>query len=152
MVNKFESPENLETRFDQSSPVQPVSEIQRSQKISKHHFFLKIICLKKKNPVPPKKKYAILLVFPYQEDAIPRELSSPARFRNPKILNSLKKSLFFNKKIEEKKCRKKMLSSQFSNRRRTRFDQSSPVQPVSESRGGFPEHDGQSPNGRNPCV
>ena len=29
-----------------------------------------------------------------------------------------------------------MLSSQFSNIRRTGFDQSSPVQPVSESRGG----------------
>ena len=31
---------------------------------------------------------------------------------------------------------KKMLSSYFSNIRRTRFDQSSPVHPVSESRGG----------------
>ena len=29
-----------------------------------------------------------------------------------------------------------MLPSKFSNIRRTRFDQSSPVQPVSESRGG----------------
>ena len=31
---------------------------------------------------------------------------------------------------------KKMPSSKFSNIRRTRFDQSSPVQPVSKSRGG----------------
>ena len=45
---------------------------------------------------------------------------------------------FFSKKnkIEEKKTAKKMLASYFSNIRRTRFDQSSPVQFVSESRAG----------------
>ena len=42
------------TRFDQSSPVQPVSEIRKSQKISKHH-------LKKIE----EENNAILLVFQY---------------------------------------------------------------------------------------
>ena len=51
-----------------------------------------------------------------------------------------KKSLFLNKKYEEEessqKKRKKRLSSYFSNITKTRFDESSPVQPLSESRGG----------------
>ena len=60
---------------------------------------------------------------------------------------------FFAKKRKEKV----MLSSHFSNIRRTQFDQSSPVQPVSESRGGTlsvtknGRTDERSPNG-NPCV
>ena len=73
-------------------------------------------------------KYPILLVFQYQEDAILTELSSPARFRNTKI----SKNPFFYIFLPKKK-----LSSQFSNITRTRFKQSSPVQPVSESRGGL---------------
>ena len=45
------------------------------------------------------------------------------------------------------KKKNKMLSSQFSNIRRTQFDQSSPVHPVSESRGGplsVTEEDGRT--------
>ena len=46
-----------------------------------------------------------------------------------------------------------MLSSQFSNMRNTRFDQSSPVQPISESRGGSTNvTQGRSPDEGNPCV
>ena len=91
-IYKFFSPQKMlfsqfsnirRMRFDQSSPVQPVSEIKKSQKISTSPFF------QKKN---------------------------------------------FNFFCSPEK--KKMLSSQFSNIRRTRFDQSSPFQPVSESRGG----------------
>ena len=45
-----------------------------------------------------------------------------------------------------------MLSSWFSNIRNTRFDQSSPVKPISESRGGsLSVTDGGRTN-RNPCV
>ena len=47
-----------------------------------------------------------------------------------------KKFFLLNFFFCRKKRKKKMHSSQFSNIRRTRFDQSSPVQPVSESRGG----------------
>ena len=61
-------------RFDQSSPVQPVSEIQKSGKISKSQF-------KKKETKKIPEKNAILLVFQYQEDTIRPELSSPPRFR-----------------------------------------------------------------------
>ena len=45
---------------------------------------------------------------------------------------------------EEKKLLEKMLSSYFSNIRRTQFNQSSPVQPVSDFMGGYPEPDGQT--------
>ena len=70
--------------------------------------------------------------------------------KSQEISKNPKKSLFSKKSqnIEEekknspKKNRKKMLSSYFSNIMRTRFDQSSPVQPVSESRRGSPEPDG----------
>ena len=61
--------------------------------------------------------------------------------RNPKIRKNLKKSIFFNPNIlKEKNLGKKnqMLFSQFCHLRRLVFDQSSPVPPVSESRGGGP--------------
>ena len=48
-----------------------------------------------------------------------------------------------------------MLFSQLSNIRRTRFDQSSPVQPVSESRGGplsMTEEDGGGRSRKSSCL
>ena len=63
------------------------------------------------------------------------ELSSPDRFRNTKFKKNLKKSIFFLF-FKDFLAEKKNLSSYFSNIRRTQYDQSSPVQPVSESRGG----------------
>ena len=62
------------TGFDQSSPVQPISDL--SQKKSPF-FSSKIKNVEKKK----KEKNAILLVFQYQEYGIRPELSSPARFR-----------------------------------------------------------------------
>ena len=66
------------TRFDHSSPFQLVSEIQKSQKISKNPFFFSSSFFSSKNQ---REKNAILLVFQHQEDAIQPELSSPPRFR-----------------------------------------------------------------------
>ena len=65
----------------------------------------------------------------------------PSSHQKNHFFSTKKKAINKTKlKIAEKK-KKKMLSSQFSNIRRTRFDQSSPVHPVSESRGGYPERD-----------
>ena len=72
----------------------------------------------KKNPKNPKKQKKIYKI--------------PKKSKNyPKWSKNLKKS--------EKIPLKKMLSCQFSNIVRTRFDHSSPVQLVAESCGGNPE-------------
>ena len=55
--------------------------------------------------------------------------------QSQKIIFFFTKTNLLNKKKLQKK-RKKMLSSKFSHIRRTQFNQTSPVQPVSESRGG----------------
>ena len=68
------------TRFDQTSPVQPVPEIWKYQKISQIHFFF-LFFLEEKKRRKKEKKNAILLVFQYLEEAIWPELSSPPRFR-----------------------------------------------------------------------
>ena len=65
------------TRFNQSSTVQPVSEIRKSLKSQKITFFQQ----KKIEEKKAVKNFSILLVVQYQEDAIGPELSSPARFR-----------------------------------------------------------------------
>ena len=112
------------TQFNQSSPVQPVSEIQKSQKIT----FLQKKFLDKK--IVAKKKCYPLSFSKLRGRNLTRALQS-SRFQKYKNLENLKR-----KRKEKKLQKKKMLSSQFSNIRRTRFDQSSPVQPASESRGG----------------
>ena len=81
--------------------------------------------------------------------------------KSDKIAKNLKKlPFFFFKKSEILRefflwrKEKKTLLSQFSNIKNMRFDQSSPVQPVSESRGGGPsvtEEDERTKDG-NPCV
>ena len=64
-----------------------------SKNLKKSYFFEKnfIFFLPQKKRI----KNASLLVFQYQEDAIRAEFSSPARFRNTKILKNLKNSLLF---------------------------------------------------------
>ena len=67
-----------------------------------------------------------------------------------KLKKYFKKITFFQEKKNKKKKKwpgEKMLLSLFSNIRRTQFDQSSPVHPVSESRG-----DSLSVTYGNPCV
>ena len=47
------------TQFDQSSPVQPISEMKKSQKISKHNFFSKFFFFLKKPYAEKEKKKCI---------------------------------------------------------------------------------------------
>ena len=83
------------TRFDQSSPVKPVSEIQKSKKKSKNSPQKKL--KKKKNC---RKEGAILPVFQYQEDVIRPEISSPACFRIHGTLSVTEESEQTNKQTE----------------------------------------------------
>ena len=67
---------------------------------------------------------------------------------------------FFKRKRKSTEIKEeKMLSSQFSNIRRTQFDQSSPVHPVSESSGGYRERynergtkDKRTNKGKSSCL
>ena len=137
-----------------SKMVQKSKNLKKSQKISKIHFFSIFFFF---NFFLPKKN-DILLVFQYQEDAIRPELSSLALFRNKIISKNLKNSLFIylfffeEKKIFAEKKKQKIICSYFSNIRRPQFDQSSPVQPVSESRGGTLSVTEDGRTNRNPCV
>ena len=82
----------------------------------------------------------------YQK-SIKKTLKNQKNVKNGQKSENLKKSQKFQKKslFFKKKClfwnknfagKNKMLSSQFSNIRRTRFDHSFPVHPVSDFRGG----------------
>ena len=125
--------------------VQKSENLKKSQKISKIHFFSKKkIFLKKKFFRRKKKNICYPLSFPILggRDSTRALQSSP--FQKYENLKKSKKITFFQFFfffenfffLPKKKKKKKMLSSQFSNIRRTGFDQSSPVNPVSEYRGG----------------
>ena len=102
------------TGFDQSSPVHPVSE-SRGGGLSVTH-----------GRTDGRTKEILLSNFYRKSEKISKNLKTLIFF----ILFIFLNFFFFAEK------KKKMLSSQFSNIRRMGFDQSSPVQPVSESRGG----------------
>ena len=129
----------------------------KNPKKSQNHFeFLKHFCFQLKNKTKNKFLCFSILGVCYST----RALQSRQILRKI-IWNIFETSqkltyLFLNlKKIKEEKRfhRKKMLSSQFSNIRSTQFDQSSPVQPVSDFRGSSTSvtKDGRTDEG-NPRV
>ena len=113
--------------------VQKSKNLKKFQKISKFHFFSIFFFFEFFFFFAEKKKKCYPLSFPILggRDSTRALQSSP--FQKYENLKKSKKFTFFQNFFFLKFF---LLSSQFSNIRRTRFDQSSPVQPVSESRGG----------------